>query len=101
MARPKHLSLIGISGNCQSSCRRHIKQIFTTGTVLEEWFSPMTKILERCRFNDAPLNPDFPLASTAAAQRTESGLRFWAKNSQAKRLERWTSRLEFRKRHAM
>ena len=34
--------------------RRHIKQIFTTGTVLEEWFSPMTKILERCRFSDAP-----------------------------------------------
>ena len=34
--------------------RRHIKQILTTGTVLEEWFSPMTKILERCRFSDAP-----------------------------------------------
>lgn len=33
---------------------RHIKQIFTTGTVLEEWFSPMAKILEKCRFSDAP-----------------------------------------------
>ena len=33
---------------------RHIKQIFTSGTVLEEWFSPMSKILEGCRFSDAP-----------------------------------------------
>jgi hypothetical protein len=32
----------------------HIKQIFTSGTVLEEWFSPMAKILEGCRFSDAP-----------------------------------------------
>lgn len=28
--------------------------IFTSGTVLEEWFSPMARILERCRFSDAP-----------------------------------------------
>ena len=34
--------------------RPHINQIFTSGTVLEEWFSPMAKILERCRFSDAP-----------------------------------------------
>jgi len=34
--------------------RRRIKQIFTNGTVLEEWFSPMAKILEKCRFSDAP-----------------------------------------------
>jgi hypothetical protein len=33
--------------------RPHITQIFTSGTVLEEWFSPMAKILERCRFSDA------------------------------------------------
>lgn len=34
--------------------RRDVTQIFTSGTVLEEWFSPMTKILEKCRFSDAP-----------------------------------------------
>ncbi len=33
---------------------RHIKQIFTSGTVLEEWFSPMARILEKSRFSDAP-----------------------------------------------
>lgn len=33
---------------------RHINKIFTSGTVLEEWFSPMAEILERCRFSDAP-----------------------------------------------
>lgn len=33
---------------------RHANQIFTSGTVLEEWFSPMAKILEKCRYSDAP-----------------------------------------------
>lgn len=37
-----------------NSHRRHATQIFSSGTVLEEWFSPMTKILERNRFSDAP-----------------------------------------------
>lgn len=32
---------------------RHINQIFTSGTVLEEWFSPMAKILQKLRFSDA------------------------------------------------
>lgn len=32
---------------------RDITQIFTSGTVLEEWFSPMAKILAKCRFSDA------------------------------------------------
>lgn len=34
--------------------RHQIKQLFSSGTVLEEWFSPMAKILERCRFSDEP-----------------------------------------------
>lgn len=34
--------------------RRDITQLLTSGTVLEEWFSPMAKILARCRFSDAP-----------------------------------------------
>ena len=42
--------------------RRHIKQIFSTGTVLEEWFSPMAKILEKCRFSDAPFKA-LPMAT--------------------------------------
>lgn len=33
---------------------RHINQLFTSGTVLEEWFSPMAKVLDKCRFSDAP-----------------------------------------------
>ena len=32
---------------------RYINQIFTSGTVLEEWFTPMAKILQKHRFSDA------------------------------------------------
>jgi hypothetical protein len=41
--------------------RRH-SPLFTSGTVLEEWFSPMARILERCRFSDAPFKA-LPMAS--------------------------------------
>jgi hypothetical protein len=41
--------------------RRH-PPLFTSGTVLEEWFSPMARILERCRFSDAPFKA-LPMAS--------------------------------------
>lgn len=34
--------------------RRNAAKIFSSGTVLEEWYSPMAKILEKSRFSDAP-----------------------------------------------
>jgi len=39
-----------------------IKDIFTTGTVLEEWFSPMMRSVEKQRFSDAQFSA-LPMAS--------------------------------------
>jgi hypothetical protein len=36
-----------------SADRRNVAPFFLTGTVLDEWFSPMATILEKSRFSDA------------------------------------------------